>query len=163
MKTNTFSWRFAGIEDCGLILRFIQGIAAYEKLSDQVEATETKIAAYLFGEKSYAECILGFEDNEPVGFALFFHNYSTFVSKPGLYLEDLFIEPQYRGKGYGKSLLLELVKLAADRDCGRMEWSVLDWNKPAIDFYESLGAYPMNGWTTYRLDEKGISNLIEKY
>ncbi|GAB1447203.1 GNAT family N-acetyltransferase [Bacteroidota bacterium] len=163
METNNFSIRFATQDDCQLILRFIEGIAAYEKLSDQVEASEEKIAEYLFGEKAFAECLLGFEGNTPVGFALFFHNYSTFVSRPGIYLEDLFIEPHFRAKGYGKKLLLELVKIAKERNCGRLEWSVLNWNQPAIDFYESLGAVAMKGWTVYRLDEKAIENLYTSY
>ncbi|MCA0427089.1 MAG: GNAT family N-acetyltransferase [Bacteroidetes bacterium] len=163
METNNFSIRYATKDDCQLILRFIEGIAAYEKLSDQVEASEEKIAEYLFGEKAIAECLLGFEGNTPVGFALFFHNYSTFVSRPGIYLEDLFIEPEFRAKGYGKKLLLELVKIAKERNCGRLEWSVLNWNKPAIDFYESLGAVAMKGWTVYRLDEKAIENLHTSY
>lgn len=157
-----FEIRPATLADCGIILRFIQGIAAYEKLSHQVEATEEKIAAHLFGSKAMAECLLAFESGVPVGFALFFHNYSTFVSKPGIYLEDLFIEPHYRGKGYGKALLLKLVALAADRNCGRVEWSVLDWNQPAIDFYKSLGAVAMDEWTVFRLGELEIKNLLSR-
>ena len=148
---NNFSIRFATEDDCGLILHFIKGIAEYEKLSDQVVATEDKIRTHLFGEKAVAECFLAFEDVTPVGFALFFHNYSTFVSKPGIYLEDLFIEPNFRGKGYGKKLLMHLVQTARERDCGRVEWSVLDWNTPAIDFYKSLGAVAMDGWTVFRI------------
>jgi GNAT superfamily N-acetyltransferase len=156
---SEFSIRPAQREDVAIILNFIEGIAAYEKLSHEVEATHEKIEHYLFGEKSFASCFIAFEGNTAVGFALYFNNYSTFVSKPGIYLEDLFIEPSYRGKGYGKKLLLKLVQTAKENNWGRVEWSVLDWNKPAIDFYESLGAKPMNGWTVYRLSEKEINNL----
>jgi GNAT superfamily N-acetyltransferase len=113
----------------------------------------------LFSQKSYAECIIAFENNEPIGFALFFHNFSTFVSKPGIYLEDLFVLESHRGKGYGKKLLLHVIALAKQRNCGRVDWSVLNWNKPAIDFYESLGATAMNEWTTYRLNEETINKL----
>ena len=105
----------------------------------------------LFGEKPFAEVILGFEADLPVGFALFFHNYSTFTGKPGLYLEDLFVRPEFRGKGYGKQLLLKLIELAKERGCGRMEWAVLDWNEPAIEFYKSIGAKPMDDWTIFRV------------
>ncbi|MBC7382983.1 MAG: GNAT family N-acetyltransferase [Bacteroidia bacterium] len=151
--------RFATVEDTDLILRFIHGIAAYEKLSHLVEATPEKIKKHLFEEKAVSECLLAFEDETAIGFALFFHNFSTFVSKPGIYLEDLFIDPAYRAKGYGKALLISLIKIAKQRECGRVEWSVLNWNTPAIEFYESLGAVPMEGWTVYRLDEKKIAEL----
>lgn len=147
----SFQIRFATAADCEIILNFIKGIAEYEKLSHLVEATTEKISTHLFGPKAVAECLLAFEDNTPVGFALFFHNYSTFVSKPGIYLEDLFVDPNFRGKGYGKALLENLIQLAKGRDCGRIEWSVLDWNTSAISFYESMGAKPMNGWTVYRI------------
>jgi GNAT superfamily N-acetyltransferase len=146
--------------DAGIILELIKDIAEYEKLSDQVEATKESIIKYLFDEKAFAECLIGFENKVPIGFALFFHNYSTFVSRPGIYLEDLFVKEKYRGKGYGKKLLLSLVKIAQERNCGRVEWSVLNWNKPAIDFYESLGATPMNEWTVYRLNQKAINELL---
>lgn len=159
---STFTIRKATEKDCGLILHFIQGIAEYEKLSDQVEATEEKIRTYLFQENAVASCILGFEDDKPVGFALYFLNFSTFVSKPGIYLEDLFVLPEYRGKGYGKNLLLELVQTANKNNYGRVEWSVLNWNQPAIEFYESLGAKPMSGWTVYRLNEEQIAKLANK-
>jgi len=160
MSTNFFI-RKAELEDTALILNFIKGIAAYEKLSDQVEATVEKIETCLFSQQSVAACLLGFENETPIGFAVYFFNYSTFVSKPGIYLEDLFVEPAFRGKGYGKKLLLELVRIAKEKECGRMEWSVLNWNKPAIDFYESMGAKPMTGWTVYRLDEKAIERLAQ--
>lgn len=158
---ETFHIRFATEADCDTILGFIHGIAAYEKLSHEVEATAENIREHLFGTKAVAECLLAYEGSTAVGFALFFHNFSTFVSRPGIYLEDLFIEPPYRGKGYGKALLLQLVKIAAERNCGRVEWSVLNWNKPAIDFYESLGAVPMNEWTVYRLREADIQRLAQ--
>jgi len=143
--------RIATIDDVPLILKFIHGIAAYEKLSHQVEATELKLRETLFGERKYAEVILAFDNEIPVGFALYFHNYSTFRAMPGIYLEDLFVEIDYRGKGFGKALLNEIISIARQRNCGRVEWSVLDWNTPAIDFYKSMGAEPMNGWTTFRI------------
>ncbi|MEO6876669.1 MAG: GNAT family N-acetyltransferase [Opitutaceae bacterium] len=138
--------------DLPVILGFIRGLAAYEKLLPEVEATEEKLAATLFGANPVAECILAFTDETvPAGFAVFFTNYSTFLAQPGLYLEDLFVRPEFRGRGIGKALLLHLAHLANQRGCGRMEWSVLDWNQPAIDFYESLGAQRKSEWTTCRL------------
>jgi len=161
MITN-FEIKPATINDAQTIVDLIKAIAEYEKLSDQVQATPETIIEYLFSEKSYAECIIAFENNEPIGFALFFHNFSTFVTKPGIYLEDLFVLESHRGKGYGKKLLLQVIALAKQRNCGRVDWSVLNWNKPAIDFYESLGATAMNEWTTYRLNEETISKLLNK-
>ena len=161
MITN-FEIKPATINDAQTIVDLIKAIAEYEKLSDQVQATPETIIEYLFSEKSYAECIIAFENNEPIGFALFFHNFSTFVSKPGIYLEDLFVLESHRGKGYGKKLLLQVIALAKQRNCGRVDWSVLNWNKPAIDFYESIGATAMNEWTTYRLNEETISKLLNK-
>jgi GNAT superfamily N-acetyltransferase len=158
--TDIFEIKPATQNDAGIILELIKDIAEYEKLSDQVEATEESIVKYLFRENAFAECLIGFENQVPIGFALFFHNYSTFVSKPGIYLEDLFVKEKYRGKGYGKKLLLSIVKIAHKRNCGRVEWSVLNWNKPAIDFYESLGATPMNEWTVYRLNQEAINKLV---
>ncbi len=143
--------RQAASSDAGQILYFIKAIAEFEELSEEVKATEENILKYLFGEHSVASCLLAFEDEICIGFALYFKNFSTFVCKPGIYLEDLFVEPNFRGKGYGKALLMELVQLAKSLDYGRVEWSVLNWNKSAIDFYESIGAKPMSGWTTYRL------------
>ncbi len=154
-----YNIRFATDADTVLIFDFIKGIAEYEKLSHQVEATPEKIKKHLFEPNAVAECLLAFEGEQAVGFAVFFHNYSTFVSKHGIYLEDLFVNPEYRGKGYGKALLLKIVEIAKQRDCGRVEWSVLDWNKPAIDFYESIGAVAIKGWTVYRLDEKMIGKI----
>lgn len=144
--------RKAVAADVPLIRSFIEGIAAYEKLSHEVETTDEKLLDTLFGERSYAEVLLAYEWETPVGFALFFHNYSTFRAKPGIYLEDLFIQPEYRGKGYGKALLQQLIEIAKERNCGRVEWSVLDWNTPAIDFYKSMGAIAMDEWTTFRMN-----------
>lgn len=158
--TTNFEIKPATINDAQTIVDLIKAIAEYEKLSDQVKATPETIIEHLFSQKSYAECLIGFENNEPIGFALFFHNFSTFISKPGIYLEDLFVLESHRGKGYGKKLLLQLIALAKQRNCGRVEWSVLNWNKPAIDFYESLGATAMNEWTTYRLNEETINKLV---
>ncbi len=143
--------RNAVAADVPLILSFIQGIAAYEKLSHEVETTEQKLQDTLFGERKYAEVILAYESETPVGFALFFHNYSTFRAKPGMYLEDLFVQPEHRGKGYGKALLQQVIAIAKARNCGRVEWSVLDWNTPAIDFYKSMGAIAMDEWTIFRM------------
>jgi GNAT superfamily N-acetyltransferase len=143
--------RTATAADVPLILSFIQGIAAFEKLSHEVETTEQKLHDTLFGERAFAEVILAYEADTPVGFALFFHNYSTFRAKPGIYLEDLFVNPEHRGKGYGKALLQRVIDLAKERECGRVEWSVLDWNTPAIDFYKSMGAAAMDEWTVFRM------------
>ncbi|MBR5286056.1 MAG: GNAT family N-acetyltransferase [Clostridia bacterium] len=147
MKTQ---FRNATQNDCALILEFIKGLAEYEKMSDDVVATEDLLREWIF-EKQKAEVIFALEDGREVGFALFFHNFSTFVGRAGLYLEDLFVLPEYRKRGHGKALILELARIANERKCGRMEWSCLDWNQPSIDFYLSLGATPMNEWTTYRL------------
>lgn len=153
--------RPATVEDTPLILRFIRDLAEYEKLTHEVEATEERLRATLFPAESrpLAECFLAFAGNEPAGFAIFFTNYSTFLAKPGLYLEDLFIRPEFRGRGIGKGLLLHLAKLANARGCGRMEWTVLDWNQPAIDFYESLGAVRKKEWQICRL----TGDALEQY
>lgn len=158
---NQLTFRFATEEDVALVLKFIKGIAEYEKMLDQVETNEELLHEYLF-EKKRAEVIFAVVDNVEVGFALFFHNYSTFVGKSGLYLEDIFVWPEYRGKGYGKAIFKQLVKIAHDRDCGRMEWVCLNWNQPSIDFYLSLNAKPLDEWTTYRLDKEGLKALAEK-
>lgn len=155
------AFRFATEKDVPLILKFIKGIAEYEKMLDEVETTEELLHEYLF-EKQRAEVIFAIVDNVEVGFALFFHNFSTFVGKSGLYLEDIFVWPQYRGKGYGKAIFKELVKIANERDCGRMEWVCLNWNQPSIDFYLSLNAKPLDEWTTYRIDKEGLKALAEK-
>ena len=143
--------RSATIEDVPEILRLIRGLAEYEKLEHEVVASEDKLRRSLFGERPAAEAVLGCLEGRAVGFAVFFHNYSTFRACPGLYLEDLFIEPAHRGGGYGKALLLHLARLAVERGCERMEWSVLDWNQPAIGFYRSLGANVMDDWRICRL------------
>ena len=145
--------RTAAEEDCGLILRFIRELAAYEKMEDQVVSSEELLREWIF-EKKKAEVIFVCEDEQEVGFALFFHNFSTFLGRAGIYLEDLFVLPAYRGKGYGKALLRELSRICLERGCGRLEWACLDWNKPSIDFYRSLGAVAMDEWTTYRLTGK---------
>lgn len=151
--------RFAKDEDCGLILDFIKALATYEKMLDEVTATEDKLRATLFGPNPRAECLLAWDRDSAIGFALFFHNYSTFLGQPGLYLEDLFVTPEARGKGAGRLLLQKLAALARERECGRLEWAVLDWNKPAIDFYRSLGAEAMDEWTVYRLTGGALSKL----
>ena len=140
-------------EDMGLVLSFIRELAVYEKMIDEVVVTEDLLYDQLLVKKLSA-CVLAFEDNVPVGFALYFFNFSTFLGKNGLYLEDLFVRPAFRGKGYGKKLLFHLADHAKQRNCGRMEWSVLNWNTPAIDFYKSIGAKAMDGWTVFRLDIK---------
>ncbi len=137
--------------DVPLILEFIKGIAEYEKLLHEVETTEEKLNDTLFGTKPFAEVLLCYEGETPVGFALYFYNYSTFRAKPGIYLEDLFVLPEHRGNGYGKALLTALIDKAKAQDCGRVEWSVLDWNTPAIDFYKSMGAKAMDEWTVFRI------------
>jgi GNAT superfamily N-acetyltransferase len=149
--------RPANVADAALILEFIQGLADYEGLRSECVATEEQIRATLFGQKPAAECILAFKDQEPAGFALYFTNYSTFLAKPGLYLEDLFVKPSLRKHGIGRALLLYLAKIANERGCGRMDWSVLDWNKPAIDFYESLGAKQMDAWRIFRLTGEALA------
>lgn len=138
-------------QDVPQILAFIKAIADYEKLLDQVIATEELLSESLFGEHPQAQVIIAYEEDIAVGFALYFYNFSTFKGRKGLYLEDLFVYPQYRGKGYGKKLLLYLADKAKAENCGRMEWTVLNWNQPAIDFYKSIGAEPMDEWTVYRL------------
>ena len=144
------TFRFAKESDCALILTFIRALAEYEKMEDQVVATEALLREWIF-EKQKAEVLFVCEGEREVGFALFFHNFSTFLGRAGLYLEDLFVLPEKRGHGYGKALLRKLAEIAVERGCGRLEWSCLDWNQPSIDFYLSLGAVPMNDWTLYRL------------
>lgn len=151
--------RFADAADTPVILRFIRALAEYEKLEHECLADEASLRAQLFGPRPYAEVLLIEEDGAAHGFALFFHNFSTFLAKPGIYLEDLFVDPAQRGRGYGKALLAKLAGIAVERRCGRLEWSVLDWNKPSIDFYLSLGARPMDEWTVYRLDGPALEKL----
>ena len=156
-----FTIKTATAEDIPLILSFIKQLAEYEKLSHEVIATEESLRETLFGKKSYAEVILAYLDDKPVGFALFFHNYSTFLGKPGIYLEDLFVLPVVRGQGVGKKMLSYLARLAKERDCGRLEWWVLNWNESAISFYKSLDAKPMDEWMVYRLTGKALDDLAE--
>lgn len=147
--------------DVPTILAFIRELAEYEKLLDRVEATEELLRDSLFGPRPVAEVLIGRLDGKPVGYALFFHSYSTFLARPGIYLEDIYVQPAVRGRGVGKALLIEIARIARDRNCGRLEWSVLDWNQPSIDFYLSLGAKPLNEWTTYRMDELAIATLAK--
>ena len=151
-------FRRAEEKDAALILRFIRELAAYEKLDGQVVATEKLLREWIF-EKGKAEVLFPVEKGVEVGFALFFHNFSTFLGRAGLYLEDLYIRPEHRGKGYGKATLQKLARIAVERGCGRLEWSCLDWNKPSIDFYLSLGAEPMEEWTVYRLSGEKLSRM----
>lgn len=153
-------FRFAKRSDIPLILNFIRGLAEYEKMSDEVVADEKTLEEWIF-DKQKAEVIFALEGEKAVGFALFFHNFSTFLGRAGIYLEDLFVLPEYRGKGYGKALLKKLAAIAVERGCGRLEWCCLDWNKPSIDFYLSLGAQPLSDWTTYRVMGKTLSELAE--
>lgn len=153
-----FSIRKATLKDIPFIKNFIMELAIYEKLENDVVVTDELIIENIF-TNPIAHCVLAFKNETPIGFALYFYNYSTFLGCKGLYLEDLFVQLNYRGKGYGKKLLLYLVEIAKQENCGRMEWSVLNWNKPASDFYESLGAKPMQEWTVYRLDEQAMKAL----
>lgn len=153
--------RFAQKNDVSTILNMIQQLAEFEKLSHEVVATEEKLSQTLFGEKAYAEVLILEENSEAVGMALFFHNYSTFLAKPGIYLEDLFVLPKVRSRGYGKKLLIHLAQIAVERNCGRLDWAVLDWNVDAIRFYESLGAKGLNDWTGFRLTGEALSNLAK--
>jgi len=151
--------REASGEDVPLILSFIRELAAYEKLSHEVVATEEELRESLFGERRYAEVLIAEHDRSPAGFAVFFHNFSTFLGKPGIYLEDLYVNPAFRGAGIGKKLLVYLASLAKRRGCGRLEWWVLDWNEPSIGFYMSLGATAMDDWTVYRLAGTALDDL----
>ena len=145
--------------DAPIILQMIKDLAEYERMSDQVTATEQSLRATLFGSRPSAEVVIAKAGHTPAGFALFFHNYSTFVGKPGLYLEDLFVRPEWRGHGIGRALLSHLAKITIERDCGRFEWSVLDWNEPAIGFYKKLGAVPMEDWTIFRITGDALQRL----
>jgi GNAT superfamily N-acetyltransferase len=157
-----FNIRPARIEDIPIILQLIVDLATYERAPNDVTATEDQLREVLFNaKKPAAEVLLAFENETPVGFAVFFHNFSTWLGRPGLYLEDLFVKPEMRGKGYGRALLVDLAKIARERGCGRMEWAVLDWNDPAIQFYRKLGAKPMDEWTVFRLTRDGIAKLAE--
>ena len=151
-------FRFAQEEDCRLILKFIRSLARYEKMSDEVVATEEILREWLFVKKK-AEVIFALDGEKEVGFALFFHNFSTFLGRAGIYLEDLYVRPSYRGKGYGKALLIKLAQIAVTRGCGRLEWACLDWNTPSIDFYKTLGAVPMDEWTVYRVSGQTLEEM----
>lgn len=157
---SELQFRFAEESDVALILHFIRELAAYEKMLDEVIATEELLKEWIF-EKNKAEVIFVLENATEVGFALFFHNFSTFLGRAGIYLEDLYVKPEYRGKGYGKAILRKLAAVAVERCCGRLEWWCLNWNKPSIDFYLSLGATPMKDWTVYRIDGKTLQELAE--
>jgi len=153
-------YRFATESDAKLILQFIRELAEYEKMLDEVVATEELLREWIF-EKQKAEVIFAVVNGQEVGFALFFHNFSTFLGRAGIYLEDLYVKPEYRGNGYGKGLLKELARIAVKRGCGRLEWWCLDWNRPSIDFYLSLGAEPMKDWTVYRITGKTLTDLAK--
>ena len=157
---DNYIFRYATKEDASIVLQFIKDIAEYEKMSDQVVNSEELLLDWVFEQKR-AEVIFVLEDGKEVGFAVFFHNFSTFLGRAGIYLEDLYVKPEYRGKGYGKGLLKQLAKIAVERGCGRLEWWCLDWNKPSIDFYLSLGAEPMNDWTVYRFAGDRLNKLAE--
>ena len=157
---NQYVFRYAEESDAALVLYFIKELAKYEKMLDDVVATEEILKEWIF-EKKRAEVIFVLEDNVEVGFALFFHNFSTFLGRSGVYLEDLYVKPEFRGKGYGKALLKKLAQIAVERGCGRLEWWCLDWNQPSIDFYKSLGAEPMEDWTVYRVTGDTLTRLAE--
>lgn len=156
----SLKFRNAERKDTALILQFIRELAEYEKMLDEVVADEAMLEEWIF-DKQKAEVIFALEDETEVGFALFFHNFSTFLGRAGIYLEDLYVKPKYRGKGYGKALLRKLASIAVERGCGRFEWSCLDWNKPSIDFYLSLGAEPMDEWTVYRIAGETLTDMAE--
>jgi len=158
----TIRLRVATRDDIALIAHFIRALADYEKLLDEVRLDEGVLAEKLFGPRPYAEVVIGEINGQPEGFALFFHNFSTFEGRPGIYLEDLFVTPEARGSGLGTALLAELARLAVERDCARLEWSVLDWNEPSIGFYKALGAKPMDEWTVFRLDGAALTNLAAR-
>ena len=151
--------RFAQPSDVPTIFGLIKGLAEYERLAHEVTGTEELLRGHLFGARRYVEVILAEVEGRTVGFALFFHNYSTFLARPGIYLEDLFVLPEERGRGYGKALLSCLARIAVERGCGRLEWSVLDWNEPSIDFYKALGAVPMDEWTVFRVTGDALTRL----
>lgn len=156
----SLGFRNAQRNDVGLILQFIRELADYEKMLSEVVADEATLEEWIF-DKQKAEVIFALEGEKEVGFALYFHNFSTFLGRAGIYLEDLYVKPEYRGKGYGKAILKKLASIAVERGCGRLEWWCLDWNKPSIDFYRSLGAKSMDDWTVYRIAGEALTNLAE--
>jgi len=157
-----FTIKPATKKDVPVILNFIKKLADYERLSHEVVATEELLQRTLFGQRRTAEVAIGYLDSDPVGFVLFFHNFSTFIGRPGIYIEDLFIDEQFRRRGFGGALLRHVAKLAAARECGRLEWSVLDWNEPAINFYKKLGAVSMNEWTVFRMTGENLQRLADR-
>ena len=160
-NVSGFEIRPATAADVPVILSFIKKLAAYEKLTHEVVATETLLRETLFGSLRTAEVAIGYCEGKPVGFVLFFHNYSTFLGRPGLYIEDLFVDEAHRRRGFGRALLLYVAQLANERRCGRLEWAVLDWNEPAVNFYRKLGAVAMNEWTVFRVTGASLTNLAE--
>ena len=160
--SKSFQIRAATLDDVPTILSLIRDLAQYERAPNEVVATEEGLREVLFGARPAAEVVLALEGKMPVGFAVFFHNFSTWLGRAGLYLEDLFVRPDARGKGYGRALLVHLARLAEERGCGRMEWAVLDWNEPAIQFYRKLGAAPNEEWTVFRLTSEGIAKLAQE-
>ncbi|TFG38942.1 MAG: GNAT family N-acetyltransferase [Candidatus Aminicenantes bacterium] len=162
-KIDGFLIRKAEKTDVPLVLDFIGKLAEYENLSHEVIATEAQLERYLFGEEKVAEVVIGFYRDVPVGFALYFFNFSTFLAKPGIYLEDLYVLEQFRGKGFGKLLLTYLARLAMEKNCGRLEWAVLDWNEPSIAFYKSLGAKTMNQWIINRVTGESLEKLADQF
>ncbi len=161
-ESSSLAVRPAMPADIPQILAFIRELAEYEKLAHEAVATSEQMQAHLFGARPYAEVIIAEVDGESAGFALFFHNFSTFTGQPGIYLEDLFVRPQFRGAGVGKRLISQVAKIAVERNCSRFEWSVLDWNEPAIRFYRSLGASPMDAWTVQRVTGEALQTLAEQ-
>ena len=160
---STFEIRSASKSDAPVILGFIKALAEYERLSQEVTATEADLELYLFGSRPCAEVIIGYLNNKPVSFALFFHNFSTFLGRPGIYIEDLFVMPEARDQDIGQTMLAYIAHLAKKRGCGRMEWMVLDWNESAIGFYKRIGAKPKEGWTVYRIDERALDMLAAEW
>jgi GNAT superfamily N-acetyltransferase len=158
---DNFTIRAASVADTPIILQLIRDLATYERAPNDVTATEDQLKGVLFGDNPLAEVLIAREGDEPIGFAVFFHNFSTWLGRPGLYLEDLFVKPEKRGKGYGRALLVHLAGIARDRGCGRMEWAVLDWNDSAIQFYRKLGAKPLDEWTVFRLTGEEIATLAQ--
>ena len=162
-KKQDITLRFATEVDTPLIFNFIKDLAQYEKLFNEVEATEELLKSTLFGERKFVEILIAEYKEKPAGFAIFFYNFSTFIGKPGIYVEDLFVIPEFRKLGIGKTLLSYITKLGAERNCGRIEWAVLDWNEPAIQFYRSLGSIPKNEWTIYRLNGSALTDLAKEF
>lgn len=161
MNKRNFEIRDATIADIPIILQLIRDLATYERAPNDVVATEESLHEVLFGSEPAAKVVIIFENTEPVGFAVYFFNFSTWLGRPGLYLEDLFVKPEMRGRGYGRALLVHLAKIARDHNCGRMEWAVLTWNEPAIEFYKKLGAVSLDDWRVFRLTTDGIGRLAE--